>query len=106
MAFQKIGQASETTAKSLKKPRIYRVSISFESDTSPIENVRETIIARSPKSATSRAATLANRKRPYRRPFRSWVIVVEDMGPESEIAKIVGEARLIQNSEKVEQRKS
>lgn len=75
---------AENGRKSLKKTSDYRVSTSFESDLAPIHTVRGIIKARSPKSATSRAAQWANKNRPFRRRFRSWVIVVEDLGAPSE----------------------
>ncbi len=55
----------------------YRASVSYESDTQPVETVRCEFEAGTAKSATVRAAREANRHRPAKRSFRSWVIVVE-----------------------------
>ncbi len=60
----------------------FKVVISYESDLEPVVTIRETIRANSVKSATIRAARLANKKRPHKRKFRSWVIVVERLSPE------------------------
>ena len=55
----------------------YTYSVSYESDSQPVETVRGELEAEDPKSATVRAARAANTRRPKGRQFRSWVIVVE-----------------------------
>lgn len=55
----------------------YRASVSYESETQPVNTIRVEFEAGSAKSATVRAAREANKRRPAKRAFRSWVIVLE-----------------------------
>lgn len=57
----------------------FKVVVSYESDTQPVETRRTTLRAGSAKSATVKAASWANRNRPRGRKFRSWVIAIENM---------------------------
>jgi len=70
---------AETAVKSLKKAKNFRVTVTMESELLAPVTLRTELTAKSAKSATSRAATWANRNRPKNRRFVSWIIVIENL---------------------------
>jgi hypothetical protein len=61
----------------------YRWAVSYESDTNPVETVRDEFEASGASTAIHQSAREAVAHWPKGRSFRSWVIVVERLGAES-----------------------